>query len=170
VSGKGGPSTRHDALPPRSIFVDSRSGGARALHARAYVCLRPRPSAPSARVRSRGGATARVSFRAPPGELVTLYLVELADRGKVAGIARALSAINQAHLLAGHPRPRSCANLREVLQGIPAAPSGLPECRRRPSLSKACAPSSRRAPARAGVYARASFSAPASRPPVRRGR
>jgi integrase len=53
------------------------------------------------------------------GELVAVYLAELADGGrKVASIALALTAINQAHVLAGEPAPRASAALREVWQGI----------------------------------------------------
>jgi site-specific recombinase XerD len=54
-----------------------------------------------------------------PGDVVALYLAQLADKGrKVAGIDRALSAINQAHACAGHPRPRASAAVGEVWKGI----------------------------------------------------
>jgi len=52
-------------------------------------------------------------------QTVALYLTARAQEGrKVATISRELAAISQAHLLAGHPSPRSAGPVREVLKGI----------------------------------------------------
>jgi integrase len=50
---------------------------------------------------------------------LALYLADLADRGRrPATIARALTAISQAHRAAGHASPRTSSTVREVWQGI----------------------------------------------------
>lgn len=58
---------------------------------------------------------------APPvaGEIVALYLAELAERGKaLSTIQRRLAAIAEVHAVAGAASPRSSVALREVLRGI----------------------------------------------------
>jgi site-specific recombinase XerD len=53
------------------------------------------------------------------GAVVAAYLAELADRGlKTASITLALTAVNQAHLVAGAPPPREDAAVRETYKGI----------------------------------------------------
>lgn len=54
-----------------------------------------------------------------PGEIVALYLAELADQQKaMSTLLRRLAAISQACALAGAPSPRTSPALREVLKGI----------------------------------------------------
>lgn len=58
---------------------------------------------------------------APPvaGELVAIYVAELADQGKAwATIARRVAAISQVCALAGGPSPRTSSALREVMKGV----------------------------------------------------
>ena len=50
------------------------------------------------------------------GDIVALYVVELAERGRaVSTIARVLNAIGDAHARAGLPSPRSSSPVREAL-------------------------------------------------------
>jgi integrase len=49
---------------------------------------------------------------------VTLYLADLASRCKVATLTRRLSAISQAHQMAGHEPPTTGAAVRTVMAGI----------------------------------------------------
>jgi site-specific recombinase XerD len=51
-------------------------------------------------------------------ETVTLYLSDLAGHCKVATLTRRLSAISQAHQMAGHEAPTSAAAVRTVMAGI----------------------------------------------------
>lgn len=61
-------------------------------------------------------------FRAAPpvpGEIVALYIADLAEQGKaLSTIARRLAAIAEAHAMSGHLSPRGAPALREVLRGI----------------------------------------------------
>ena len=54
---------------------------------------------------------------ADPASLI-LYLTELSGKAKVATLTRRLSAISQAHQLAGHPSPTQDARVRTVMAGI----------------------------------------------------
>jgi integrase len=58
-----------------------------------------------------------VALPATP-ETVTLYVSDLAGRCRVATLTRRLSAISQAHQIAGHEPPTSAAAVRTVMAGI----------------------------------------------------
>ena len=49
---------------------------------------------------------------------VRLYLVELADRCKVATLRRRLASVSKAHQVAGHPSPSTAPDVRETFAGI----------------------------------------------------
>jgi integrase len=60
-------------------------------------------------------------------ETVILYVSELAGRCKVATLTRRISAISQAHQMAGHEPPTSAAAVRTVMAGIRRAKGTAPE-------------------------------------------
>jgi integrase len=62
-------------------------------------------------------AQALASLPAAP-ETVALYLTQLADRCKVATLARRVAAISQAHQAAGFETPTKAPTVRVVMQGI----------------------------------------------------
>jgi site-specific recombinase XerD len=59
-------------------------------------------------------------------ETVTLYVSELAGRCKVATLTRRISAISQAHQMAGHEPPTGAAAVRTVMAGIRRAKGTAP--------------------------------------------
>jgi site-specific recombinase XerD len=141
-----------DAPPLRSALLHSASSGApdRAEFAaeRADVVARAESFAAASRAASTRRAyaadlrafaawcSARALCSLPAsGETVALYLSELACSGrKVAGISRALTAINQAHARAGHPRPRASAAVGEVWKGIRRTLGIAPTAQKAPLL------------------------------------
>jgi integrase len=66
---------------------------------------------------------------ADPASLI-LYLTELSGKAKVATLTRRLSAISQAHQLAGHASPTQDARVRTVMAGIRRTKGTAPETKR----------------------------------------
>lgn len=64
-----------------------------------------------------------------PASLI-LYLTELSGKAKVATLTRRLSAISQAHQLAGHSSPTQDARVRTVMAGIRRLKGTAPEIKR----------------------------------------
>ncbi len=70
-----------------------------------------------------------------PASLI-LYLTELSGKAKVATLTRRLSAISQAHQLAGHPSPTQDARVRTVMAGIRRTKGTAPEAKRPVQVSE----------------------------------
>ena len=91
----------------KGYATEARSGGTRTAYAKHWAAF-------TAWCRQQGVC----ELPAAP-QTLALYLAARADEGrKVATLALALSAISQAHQVAGHPSPRSDRLVKETWKGI----------------------------------------------------